>query len=38
LHRQIKGQTGDQNVANDETNNGISKKVLPVGYIGPRKS
>ncbi|KAG9241248.1 hypothetical protein BJ878DRAFT_241170 [Calycina marina] len=35
LHNQIKGQKRDQNGANGEGHGEISKRILPVGYIGP---
>jgi hypothetical protein len=37
LHNQIKSQKRDQNGTNGEDHGEISKRILPVGYIGPRK-
>lgn len=37
LHNQIRGQNGTQNGGHDEDHGEINKKILPIGYIGPRK-
>jgi hypothetical protein len=38
LHDQIKGQDGTPHGGHDEGHGEAKKKVLPIGYIGPRKS
>lgn len=38
LHSQLKGQNGAQNGGHDSDRDDASKKIAPVGYIGPRKS
>jgi len=37
LHNQIRGQNATQNGGYDEDHGEINKKILPIGYIGPRK-
>lgn len=37
LHDQLKGQTADQGGSPDDDNNEAKKRILPVGYIGPRE-
>ncbi|KAF2420725.1 acetyl-CoA synthetase-like protein [Tothia fuscella] len=36
LHNQVRGQDGTQNGDHGEGNGDSSKKILPLGYIGPR--
>jgi hypothetical protein len=37
LHNQIRGQNGTQSGGHDEDHGEINNKILPIGYIGPRK-
>lgn len=38
LHNQLRGQIGSQNGSHDKDHDEANKRILPVGYIGPRES